>query len=277
MTHTNGSPESLEKHQQEVRLASPFPIFLFSYLKQQVCGAFARAAVAMRDAAQTAESFSNWFSRVNNLQNVPVPPMFNGSHNVASQIPGLPQNSEAEKTGKKRKTSGDPEGKKKRPAREKKPIDPNAPKRPPSAYLLFQNDVRKAVKDQHPDMPYNQVLTEVSKLWHALTSEERAVRELLISCHVSSLSITFLNLQPYMQATADSKDIYKKAKADYDALSPTEAKDVKEASAKPSPSKSKAPAVVRCHSLSQPTHCVSHPYVVSHGRKTFRQGRRDER
>jgi len=203
MAHTNGSPDTLEKHQHEV------------------CSAFARAAVAMRDAAHTAEKFSVWFSRVNDLQNVPIPPMFNDPYNFNPQLGGshLQESAEPEQTSKKRKSSGDQEGKKKRPAKEKKPHDPNAPKRPPSAYLLFQNDVRKTVKGQHPEMPYGQVLAEISKLWYALTPEERA---------------------PYMQATADSKVVYEKAKATYDATSPTEAKDpAKEALTKPPTSKSK--------------------------------------
>lgn len=134
----------------------------------------------MRDAAQTAENFSNWFSRVNNLQNVPVPPMFNGPYNFMTNYAGPQQQpyqgSETEQTGKKRKVSGEQEGKRKRPVKEKKPKDLNAPKRPPSAYLLFQNEVRGSVKGEHPDMPYSQILAEISKLWHALTPEEKAVR-----------------------------------------------------------------------------------------------------
>ena len=220
----------------------------------------------MRDAAHTAENFSIWFSRVNNLQNIPVPPMFNGSYNFTPQFASPQQqqqphqSSEAEQTGKKRKASGDQEGKKKRAVKEKKPHDPNAPKRPPSAYLLFQNEVRQTVKGQHPDMPYGQVLAEISKLWHALTPDERAVCELHARCHVLFTKYhAFSNLQPYMQATADSKVIYEKAKANYDALSPTDAKEVSTKSLK-----SKTPAAVRPHYLDNPhavlTSMPSHPW-----------------
>jgi hypothetical protein len=139
----------------------------------------------MRDAAHTAENFSNWFSRVNNLQNLPVPPMFNGGQynfvpnygpQQQQQQQHAAQQSAPEQTGRKRKAAaGDQEGKKKRQTKEKKPKDVNAPKRPASAYLLFQNEVRKTVQAEHPDMPYNQILGEISKLWHAMTPEEKAV------------------------------------------------------------------------------------------------------
>jgi transcriptional regulator HMO1 len=127
----------------------------------------------MRDAAHTAENFSNWFSRVNNLQNIPVPPMFNESLHMPSNVTA------AEQKGKKRKLSGDEEGKKRRPVKERKPKDVNAPKRPPSAYLLFQNEVRKDVKAAHPEMPHNQLLTEISKLWATLNDKEKEVCWLL--------------------------------------------------------------------------------------------------
>ncbi|KAF8499298.1 hypothetical protein JB92DRAFT_2795307 [Gautieria morchelliformis] len=200
MVHPNGlDADTLEKHQHEV------------------CNAFARAAVAMRDAAHTAENFSNWFSRVNNLQNIPVPPMFNESFHTPSSLTA---------TGKKRKLSGDQEGKKKRPVKEKKPKDVNAPKRPPSAYLLFQNEVRKQVKAEHPEMPHNQLLAEVSKLWAGMDEKDK---------------------EPYMQATKDSKVLYEKAKADYDAnpKKPTETTEATGASTKPPTAKSKTPAAVK--------------------------------
>ena len=192
MAHPNGSSDTLEKHQYEVCATSCYHPRLSLTLRTQVCNAFARAAVAMRDAAQTAENFSNWFSRVNNLQNVPAPPMFNGLYNFSPTFGGQQQqqpyqSSEVEQTGKKRKTSGDQEGKRKRQVKEKKPKDLNAPKRPPSAYLLFQNEVRKNFKGEHPDMPYSQVLSEISKLWHALTPEEKAVCA-LARCPLSSLN-----------------------------------------------------------------------------------------
>ncbi len=67
-------------------------------------------------------------------------------------------------------------GKEKRKRKEKAPKDPNAPKRPPSAYLLFQNDVRKDMQEKLPGKTYREVLTEISKRWTAMTEEQKAVR-----------------------------------------------------------------------------------------------------
>lgn len=59
--------------------------------------------------------------------------------------------------------------------KEKRLRDPDAPKRPPSAYLLFQNEVRQEIRKKHPGMPYSEVLGKVSEAWKALTDEQRRV------------------------------------------------------------------------------------------------------
>lgn len=63
--------------------------------------------------------------------------------------------------------AGAPDGKKKR-KNKKKEHDPNAPKRPPSAYLVFQNDVREKVRSENPDVKYSEVLTIIGEQWKAL-------------------------------------------------------------------------------------------------------------
>ncbi|KAN0062331.1 hypothetical protein ACQY0O_005213 [Thecaphora frezii] len=74
-----------------------------------------------------------------------------------------------------------PNGKKLKPIskaqrrREKRLRDPEAPKRPPSAYLLFQNEVRQEVRKKHPGLPYSEVLGKVSEAWKALTDEQRKI------------------------------------------------------------------------------------------------------
>ncbi|KDQ65093.1 hypothetical protein JAAARDRAFT_96982, partial [Jaapia argillacea MUCL 33604] len=57
--------------------------------------------------------------------------------------------------------------------REKKEKDPNAPKRPPSSYLLFQNEIRKQISEQNPNMPNNEVLKHISAKWKQMTPDER--------------------------------------------------------------------------------------------------------
>lgn len=45
-------------------------------------------------------------------------------------------------------------GKKKR-----KKKDPNAPKRPMTAYLLYSNDIRKQVKEENPDFSFGDIVS----------------------------------------------------------------------------------------------------------------------
>lgn len=53
--------------------------------------------------------------------------------------------------------------------------DPNAPKRPPSAYLLFQNEIREDMRQQFKDLTYSDVLGKISEAWKNLTEEQRKV------------------------------------------------------------------------------------------------------
>ena len=77
--------------------------------------------------------------------------------------------------GKKRKSRGeDAEGKR----RAKKPKDPNAPKRPASSYLLFQNDVRNELKAKNPGMRNNELLSAIAKLWAEMPQEQKDVSTL---------------------------------------------------------------------------------------------------
>ena len=79
--------------------------------------------------------------------------------------------------GKKRKSRGeDAEGKR----RAKKPKDPNAPKRPASSYLLFQNDVRAELKAKNPQMRNNELLSAISKLWSEMPQQQKDVCALAI-------------------------------------------------------------------------------------------------
>ncbi len=67
------------------------------------------------------------------------------------------------------------EDKKDKKKREKKVKDPNAPKRPPSAYLLYQNDVREEERKTHPELPYKDVLQVISQKWKDLPADQKKV------------------------------------------------------------------------------------------------------
>ncbi|KAG2147940.1 high mobility group box domain-containing protein, partial [Suillus clintonianus] len=57
--------------------------------------------------------------------------------------------------------------------REKRIKDPNAPKGPASAYILFQNDIRSAYKKEHPDMSNKELLRLIGDQWKTLAEEKK--------------------------------------------------------------------------------------------------------
>ncbi|KAF6762519.1 hypothetical protein DFP72DRAFT_957018 [Ephemerocybe angulata] len=88
----------------------------------------------------------------------------------------------------------DGDGSKKR-KRSVKPKDPNAPKRPASSYILFQNDIRKKLRAQFPDLTNPALLTMISEKWKNMTEEEK---------------------QPYNQQMLAAKGDYTEKKFAYD-------------------------------------------------------------
>ncbi|CAE6397180.1 unnamed protein product [Rhizoctonia solani] len=88
----------------------------------------------------------------------------------ASPVPlgpgsATPTPDELEKSGKRRRRTDS--------TRKKK--DPLAPKRPPSAYILYQNDVRKQMQDKHPELSYSDVLGKISESWQTLEESKKKV------------------------------------------------------------------------------------------------------
>ena len=69
----------------------------------------------------------------------------------------------------------------------KKPKDPNAPKRPPSSYLLFQNEVRNELKQSFPDLPHSELLKMISARWANMSDADKQVSHMLF--HQSSHGI----------------------------------------------------------------------------------------
>lgn len=65
--------------------------------------------------------------------------------------------------------------KKEKVKRVPKPKDPNAPKRPPSAYLIYQNAMREEMKAAHPEFSYKEILNEISARWNKISPEEKQV------------------------------------------------------------------------------------------------------
>ena len=69
-------------------------------------------------------------------------------------------------------------GKRKRVA--KTPKDPDAPKRPASSYLLFQNELRIQLKEKNPNMHHNELVKHISARWASMTAEDKAVGQRVV-------------------------------------------------------------------------------------------------
>jgi hypothetical protein len=125
----------------------------------------------------------------------------------AQTISGIPLNPGADILGdegqfatlptRKRKgqtlEDGEGEGKRKKP---KKLKDPNAPKRPASSYILFQNNVRGELKAKFPHLSNLELLQMIAQRWAAMSQADKEV---------------------YNKKNATEKEAYIAKKAAYDA------------------------------------------------------------
>jgi hypothetical protein len=117
----------------------------------------------------------------------------------------------------KRKSDHTQEGEVIKRRRVKKPRDPDAPKRPPSSYLLFQNEVRQAMKKANPSMANHEILTSISQRWAQMSPEEKEVGADMSVHQVASSNRSFSH-QTYSRRQEEAKVVYKKEKTEYDAL-----------------------------------------------------------
>jgi len=67
-------------------------------------------------------------------------------------------------------SDSDDEGPKRK---KKKKKDPNAPKRPITAYFFFAGDVRPDIRKDKPDLPITEVATLIGQKWRELTSDDK--------------------------------------------------------------------------------------------------------
>jgi len=75
------------------------------------------------------------------------------------------------KTPKQAKTK---QPKEKKAKKAKKVKDPNAPKRGSSAYILYSNSRREALKKEQPNLDHKQIIQTLSKEWNALSESAKA-------------------------------------------------------------------------------------------------------
>ncbi|CAG8743735.1 10429_t:CDS:2, partial [Cetraspora pellucida] len=60
-----------------------------------------------------------------------------------------------------------------KPKRVKKAKDPNAPKKPPNAYMQFSKIKRPEIKKENPDANPKEILTLIGEAWRKMSEEER--------------------------------------------------------------------------------------------------------
>lgn len=137
----------------------------FEYQKMQLIGSLGAVAETMRSCATFAEQFAQLVSHV--PYNPPMHP--NGQFAIPAMPPALPLQHG------KRKAGDEVDGRK--PKKPRKPKDPNAPKRPASSYLLFQNEVRQELKAKHPNLPNNELLGVIAKMWKDMAKDEKDAYE----------------------------------------------------------------------------------------------------
>lgn len=149
----------------------------------QLAASFGAIAESMRSCANVADSFAN--SVVGSGYSVEAAQAFQAmtqqfmGFNASVADTGAPEQHIADGvTPGKGKNIDDGEGPKKR-KRTTKPKDPNAPKRPASSYIMFQNEVRKAIKELHPDVPNAEIMSMIADQWKQMTDEQKQVSRLL--------------------------------------------------------------------------------------------------
>jgi len=59
-------------------------------------------------------------------------------------------------------------GKKEKGSRKKKKKDPNEPKKPQTAYLIFGNKERSNIKAEHPEMKQSEIMKQIGIRWNTL-------------------------------------------------------------------------------------------------------------
>lgn len=93
--------------------------------------------------------------------------------NLEAQVVEKP--TQVNKTDRKKSaTLSEPNSKRAKTEKVKKSKDPNAPKRPLTAFFLFMDDFRKAYKEANPDSKgVKMVAKEAGEKWKLMTDEEK--------------------------------------------------------------------------------------------------------
>ncbi|XP_038995572.1 high mobility group B protein 7-like [Hibiscus syriacus] len=94
--------------------------------------------------------------------------------NLEAQVIEKPAEAKKKPVERKKPSATEPNPKKLKKL--KKGKDPNAPKRPPTAFFLFMDDFRKSYKEANPDAKgVTGVAKEGGEKWKSMSDEERSV------------------------------------------------------------------------------------------------------
>ncbi|KIM45774.1 hypothetical protein M413DRAFT_292945 [Hebeloma cylindrosporum] len=159
----------------------------FEIHRDQLAASLSAVAESMRNCAQLAETFAKVISD----------PAYSQE---AADLLHVASEESAKGKSKAAHPLEDGEGTKKR-KRNTKPKDPNAPKRPASSYILFQNEVRKELKEQNPNLSNADLLGMISEQWKQMSDEQK---------------------ETYNQAMKTAKAQYSEEKKAYDNRTPEE-------------------------------------------------------
>jgi hypothetical protein len=131
----------------------------------QLVSSLRSVAESLRHAAVVAEQFANVFKLPQEATAPNKVPDKEHQH-AKRKADELDDNADAANGAAKKEP---------RKTRIRKPRDPNAPKRPASSYIMFQNQARKELKGKHPNIPNSELLTLISKRWSEMPEEQKEV------------------------------------------------------------------------------------------------------
>ena len=84
------------------------------------------------------------------------------------------------------------------------PKDPNAPKRPVTAYIIFSTEVRQKLHSDQPEMGFVELMRHIGGLWNKLPAEEKQVNTSyvkpfmpLLCPHVPVVPLVLLSVVKY--------------------------------------------------------------------------------
>jgi len=165
------------------------PTAQVEFARLQLVNSLNTVTESLRNAAAMTEQFANMFKYPGVAQGINASnPHVIQTTNIKRKAEVLDGDAIIVKDGRKRKA--------------RKPKDPNEPKRPPSTYLLFQNDVRKGLKAKHPNATNSELLAMISKMWQEMPDADKS---------------------KYTDAHATAKEKYDAEKAAYEAGNPAPA------------------------------------------------------